>query len=197
MAQELSDKYKTLFNKYEINTPLRKAHFMAQIHAESGLIPRRESLYYTKLERLKAIFKSGFRNKPDSFVEQYLKSSEKLANYVYANRMGNGEEASGDGFKYRGGGFIQLTGKNNYKMLSKDTGIDYLSKPELLETEADSLIASLWFWKKNGLNKYADGDCLDEISDIINIGRVTKEIGDANGYEHRKKWLDHYKKIFK
>ena len=193
---DISVKYKSLFSKYEINTPLRKAHFMAQIDAESGLKPSRESLYYTKVDRLREIFRRPFKNKSDSFIAGYIKNSEKLANYVYANRMGNGNESSGDGFKYRGGGFIQLTGKDNYKKLSKDTGIDYVSKPELLETEADALISAMWFWKKNNLNKYADGDCLDHISDIINIGRITSKVGDANGYKHRKDLLEHYKKIY-
>jgi putative chitinase len=190
------EKYRTLFKNYEINTPLRKAHFMAQIQAESGLIPKRESLYYTSSSRLKKIFKSPFKDKSDSFIEGYTRNTEKLANFVYANRMGNGNECSGDGFKYRGGGFIQLTGKNNYEKLSKDTGIDYINNPELLENEADALISALWFWKKNGLNKHADKDSLDHISDIINIGRITNLVGDANGYEHRLHWLSHYKKIY-
>jgi putative chitinase len=193
---ELAKKYKTLLSNYGINTPLRLAHFFAQIHAESGLVPQRESLYYTSVDRARLIFKTPFKGKTDAFVSKYLYSTQRMANYVYANRMGNGDEKSGDGFAYRGGGFIQLTAKNNYSQLSKDTGVDYINNPQLIENEADSMIAALWFWKKNNLNKYADQDKLDAISDIINLGRVTPKYGDSNGFEHRKKWLTYYKNIF-
>lgn len=100
--------------------------------------------------------------------------------------MGNGSEVSGDGYKYRGRGFIQLTGKDNYKSLSKDTGIDYLNNPDLLLTEYDALNSALWFWNNKGLNMWADKD------DII---AITKKInGGVNGLDHRKQLLSKYKK---
>jgi putative chitinase len=110
--------------------------------------------------------------------------------------MGNGNEASGDGWKYRGRGFIQITGKDNYRLLSKDTRIDYLNNPDWLLREADSMIATLWYWKLIKANAHADRDNLDAISDLINIGRVTAKIGDANGFEHRKEKLRFYKIFF-
>lgn len=196
-ALELTNKYKTLLNKYEINTPLRLQHFWAQVDTESKLKSVRESLYYTKISGLRGAFKTPFKGKSDAFVSQYLKNSIKCANYVYANRGGNGNEASGDGFKFRGGGMLQTTFYDGYKQLKKDTGIDFINNPDLILEEANGLIAALNYWKNNGLNKFADQDNLDAISDIINIGSKTKTVGDANGYKERKENLEKYKKIFK
>lgn len=182
---ELYNKYKTLFNKYEIITYLRIAHFMAQIEHESHLKPISENLNYSK-EGLLKIFSKYFNLETASV---YARKPEKIANKVYANRMGNGNELSGDGWKYRGRGFIQLTGKDNYKNLSKDTGIDFLNKPDLLLEEANALIAALWFWKKNNINKQADLDNIINVTKIIN--------GGTNGIEDRKKLLLKYKNLLK
>lgn len=189
----LALRYRSLLNSYGINTPLRLAHAFTQFDAENGgLVAKEESLYYKTIESLRKTFYTPFKGKTDEFVSQYLRNSEKCANYVYANRMGNGNEASGDGFKYRGRGF-QITGKNNYIKLSKDTRIDYLSNPELLNREADAVISMCWYWKSINANKYADEDNLDAISDLINIGRITEKYGDANGFQHRKELLRKYK----
>lgn len=191
----LNEKYKSLFNAYHVNTPLRIAHFMAQAEAESGLKSVRESCYYKTVDSLREIFHSPFLNKSDAFVSQYLKNTEKCANYVYANRGGNGDEKSGDGFKYRGGGMFQNTFKNGYLTLTKDTRIDFSSNPDIITIEANGVIAALNYWSKNKLNDFADKDDLDSISDLINRGRVTPKYGDANGFKHRKELLDKYKKI--
>ena len=189
-------KYKTLLNSYYMTTASRLQHFFAQFHAENGgLIPREESCYYTTIEGLRKAFYSPLKGKPDAFVAQYLRNSQKCANYVYAGRMGNGNEASGDGFKFRGRGF-QLTGRDNYLRFSKDTGIDALNNPELLNLEVNALISGLWFWKVNGLNKYADLNteaAFDSICDIINKGRLTIAIGDAHHYSKRKELLSFYR----
>lgn len=192
---KLLKKYKTLLNKYEINTPKRQAMFLAQIEHESNFKPKAESLYYTTVEGLRKTFYSPFKGMSDSFVALYLRNSEKCANYVYSKRMGNGSVGSGDGYRYRGRGFIQITGYNNYKALSEATGIDYVSNPDLLLNEADSMISALWFWSVNNLNKYADIGDLDAVSDIINIGRRTNLKGDANGYKHRKELYVKYCKL--
>lgn len=193
---KLYEKYKTLFKKYQINTPLRKVHFMATREAENGLgKPVRESCYYKTIDSLRETFKSPFRGKSDAFVSQYLKNTEKCANYVYANREGNGNEESGDGHKYRGGGDFQTTFYNGYLRLAKSTGIPFDENPDLILEEANSLISALEYWRSNNLNKYADEDNLDAIADIVNIGRRTIKIGDANGYKHRKKCVDKWKKI--
>lgn len=187
-------KYKTLLNSFYINTKLRYDHFMAQIEHESGLKLVRENMYYKTIEGLRETFKSPFAGKSDSFVRQYLRNPEKCANYVYANRNGNGSEASGDGWKYRAGGYIGVTGRGNYLVLSKDTGIDFVGNPDLMLEEVNSLISALWYWKNHNLNAYADKDDLESISDIINIGSKTKKLGDSNGFADRKELYGKYKK---
>lgn len=194
---ELANKYKTLLSTNGINTQLRLSHFFAQIHHESGLKLVRESCYYTKIEGLRKTFKTPFLGKYDSFVSQYLRNSEKCANYVYANRGGNGNVASGDGYKYRGGGYLQNTFKDMYQVLTNETGIDFVNNPDLILIEANALICALWYWNKHNLNSFADKDDLDAISDIINMGHPTAKKGDANGYVDRKEKLDYYKEIFK
>lgn len=193
-ALELSIKYKTLLNKYEVNTPLRLAHFFAQITHESGLKPIQENLNYSK-EGLLKTFKKYFPT--IGAATPYHRKPMEIANKVYANRMGNGDEKSEDGWKYRGRYFIQITGKDNYIALQKATGIDYADNPDEHLNEVDSMIAALWYWKVNKLNILADKDNLDAVSDVINLGRVTPKVGDSNGYADRLAKLIEYKKIFK
>lgn len=195
-ALELSKKYKTLLNKNEINTPIRLSHFFAQLDHESNLIPKRESLYYTTIENARAVFKTPFKGKTDAFVHLYLKNSVKMANYVYANRMGNGNEASGDGYKNRGGGYMQHTGANEMKILKARTGLDFVSNPDLLKEESNAMIAAIDFWNRRNLSSFADQDNLDGISDLINIGKLTVTYGDANGFKKRKEKLNYYKTVF-
>lgn len=182
---ELAKKYRTILGKAEINTPLRLAHFFAQIHHESNLKPVQENLNYSAKSLLR-VFRKYFQTY--SMAKQYARRPEKIANRVYANRMNNGSEESGDGWKYRGRGFIQITGKANYTELSKDKGIDYVSNPDLLLTEADSMVSAIWFWNKRRLNRFADNDDIYTITKRIN--------GGYNGFRHRQKLLKHYKKIF-
>lgn len=171
-------KYKTLLNSYHVNTPLRLAHFMAQIEHESGLKPISENLNYSAAGLAKT-FKKYFAT--IELANKYQRNPEKIANKVYANRMGNGNEESGDGWKYRGRGFLQITGHDNYLMLSKDTRIDCFDNPDLLLEEANAMISALWFWNKNKLNALADLDNIETITNRIN--------GGFNGLEHRKEVL--------
>lgn len=192
---DFKNKYKSLLLKWEIDTKLRYCMFVAQLKAESGLKLTRENMMYTTITQLRKTFYTPFKGKSDAFVSQYLRNPQKLANYVYANRGGNGNEASGDGWKYRAGGYIGITHRNNYAKLSKDTGIDFLNNPDLILIEANALIASLWFWKEQKLNYWADRGNLDAVSDLINIGQRTVTVGDANGYEHRKKYYEELLKM--
>src|SRR5690606_13433976 len=121
-------------------------------------------------------------------AKEYARKPEKIANRVYANRGGNGNETSGDGWKYRGRGFIQLTLKDNYKALSNATGIDYVSNPDLLLNEADAMISALWYWNKRNLNKYADVGDLKGATRVIN--------GGYNGLADRQQKYDKYLKEF-
>lgn len=179
----LYQKYKSLFNKYEVNSSMRIAHFMAQIEHESNLKPISENLNYSK-EGLLKVFPKYFSK---DNVDQFSRNPQKTANKVYANRMGNKGEHSGDGWRYRGRGFIQLTGFNNYKALSEASEIDYINNPDLLLTEKDALIAALWFWSNNSLNQLADKDDITTITKRIN--------GGLNGIDDRKKKLLKWKKV--
>jgi len=181
---ELSTKYKTLLGKYGINTPLRLAHFFSQLAHESNLKPISENLNYSA-KGLRQTFGKYFT---ELEAIKYQRKPEMIANRVYANRMGNGNEASGDGWKFRGRGFIQLTGKSNYFLLSKDVKIDYLNEPDLLLNESDAMVASLWFWKRNNLNAFADSDDINMITKRVN--------GGFNGINHRKELLEKYKKTY-
>ena len=196
-AFELSTKYKTVLDKGGINTPRRLAHFWAQMDHESNLVSKRESLYYTKVANARGAFYTPFKGKSDTFVTGYLKDSVKMANYVYANRMGNGDVKSGEGFKYRGGGFLQHTGKDEYRILEARLGIDFVANPDLILEEPNAILAAIDGWNRRGLSRYADLDDIDTISDIINIGRSTKIYGDANGFADRLKKYKAYKIEFK
>ena len=183
-AIELSKKYATLLKKYGVTTAKRKAMFFAQLDHESGLKPISENLNYSA-DRLLVVFPKYF-TKND--VGQFARNPEKIANRVYANRMGNGNQNSGDGWKYRGRGFIQLTGKSNYSALSKDVGVDYVSNPDLLLNEADAMIAACWFWLKNKLNESADWGDVEGATRIIN--------GGVNGLADREEKYQKYLKVF-
>jgi putative chitinase len=193
----LDEKYRTLLERYGITSTLQKAHFMAQLEHESGLKPKRESLYFTSIDGLRNTFYTPFKNKTDSFVRSFLRNSEHCANYVYANRGGNGDQSTGDGFKFRGGGLLQNTFRDGYKWLSEKTGIDFVNNTDLILVEENAMLAACLFWKENGLNKYADLDDLDGVSDLINKGRKTDKIGDSNGYSHRSECLRKWKLILK
>jgi putative chitinase len=172
--------------KYNINTPLRIQHFLAQIYTESGgLTVFKENLNYSNTG-LRRVFGKYFT---ELQALHYQRKPEMIANRVYANRLGNGPESSGDGWKYRGKGAIQITGKANYQSLSNDLGVDFVTNPQLLETIPYSIISAGWFWDKAKLNAVADKD------DVLAVSR--KINGGTNGLDHRKKWLEHFKKVIK
>ena len=173
--------------KFQINTPLRQAHFLAQLLHESGNLQfLKENLNYSA-KGLATTFKKYFLT--EAIATPYARQPDKIANKVYGGRMGNGPEASGDGAKFKGRGYIQLTGRDNYTALAKDTGVDFVSHPELLETVQYAALSAGWFWNKNGLNTYADKD------DILTI---TKRInGGTNGLDDRTAKLVKIKTIIK
>lgn len=193
----LTAKYKSLFNKFNVNTPLRLAHFMGQISAESGLKPIEENLRYSR-KRILEVFKKYFPNPGDAVFAEY--NPQYLANRVYSNRMGNGDANSGDGYRFRGRGFIQLTGRNNYTALTKwaqnnGINVDYVKNPDLLLTEADAVISALYFWESNNINAYADKDNVISVSRIINIGNVNSTLM-PHGLSDRKRETEKFKKLF-
>lgn len=178
-------------HKYNINTPLRISHFLAQVmHESANLSATKENLNYSK-EGLLKTFSRYFNN---TTAGMYARQPEKIASKVYANRMGNGNEVSQDGWKYRGQGYLQLTGKDNYKALSKELGVDFVEHPELLQTPQYAFMSAGSYWNKTNLNKYADMNKIDSISDLINLGHLTAKTGDAIGYSDR---VDKFNKIYK
>ena len=149
---------------YEINTSQRISMFLAQIgHESGGLRTIKENLNYSA-ERLKVIFPKYFRGVDTT---AYARNPAKIANYVYANRMGNGPVESGDGYRYRGRGLIQLTGKSNYQAFAADMEMDLDEAVVWLDTPEGAAWSAGWFWDSRELNDLADkGDVL----------RVTKKI---------------------
>jgi putative chitinase len=172
-------------DKFEINTPLRLAHFLAQCgHESGGFRLVKENLNYSA-KGLQGIFKKYFPTA--ALAEQYARKPEKIANKVYGNRMGNGPEASGDGAKYCGRGYIQLTGKTNYQAFFKSIGADVNTDPTLVATQYP-LASAAWFFSKNGLHKIADGGATDAV-----VTSVTKRVnGGTIGLADRIKHFKEY-----
>ena len=176
--------------KFEINTPLRLAHFLAQCgHESGGFKVLRENLNYGA-KGLRSIFSKYFPT--DALALAYERKPEKIANKVYANRMLNGDEASGDGYKFCGRGFIQLTGKENYTNFGKAIGIDLTATPDLVATQYP-LMSAAWFFHKNGLHKMADGGATETV-----VTSVTKRVnGGVIGLPDRIKHFNEYYNLLK
>lgn len=146
----------------------RQAAFLAQCaHESAEFTAVKENLNYSGTA-LRNIFGKYFRT--DELVAQYARKPERIANRVYANRMGNGNEASGDGWRFRGRGLIQLTGRNNYTACGNDLQINLIDNPEWLETPQGAVKSALWFWNRNDLNSYADVEDIRGMTKRINGG---------------------------
>jgi len=171
---------------FEINIAFRPHHFLAQAaHESMGFQKFTENLNYSS-DRLLQVFPKYFRNTNPG---AYHRQPEKIANRVYANRMGNGPEESGDGWDYRGRGIFQLTGKNNYRTMSEKIGLDLVGNPDLAADPENAVLIACHFWDINNLNRFADLD------DIL---AVTKRInGGTHGLDDRKVWLRRAKMIFR
>ena len=170
---------------YEINNKQRISMFLAQVgHESGGLRTIKENLNYSA-DRLKVIFPKYFRGVDTT---QFAKNPAKIANRVYANRMGNGDEASGDGYRYCGRGLIQLTGKSNYQAFAADMSWPLEEATEWLSTEEGAEWSAGWFWDSRELNQWADKN------DILT---VTKKInGGTIGLEDRKSHYEAALEIF-
>lgn len=173
--------------RYNINTPNRIRAFLSQIGHESGQLSAVvENLNYSA-KALRSVFGKYF--KTDAEAEQYARKPEAIANVVYANRMGNGDTESGDGWKYRGRGLIQLTGKNNYdkatnEMYALPLGVDFVDEPDLLATPGYAAQSAAWYWETNGLNALADQ--LGGADDTEVFKAITKRInGGYKGLDDR------------
>jgi len=170
-----------LLPDYDINTPLRVAHFIAQCAHESGnFVFIKENLNYGAPGLMKT-FKRYFPTQ--ELAQQYAKQPEKIANRVYANRMGNSDEASGDGWRYCGRGLIQLTGKDNYTFFAGSLGISVEDASEYLATFEGAAQSACWYWEQNNLNRFADANDVRGLTRAINGGYI--------GLEDRQKHTEH------
>ena len=171
--------------KFQINTPLRLAHFLAQCgHESGGFKATQENLNYSA-KGLNGIFKKYFPTLESALP--YERKPEKIANKVYGGRMGNGLEASGEGYKFRGRGYIQLTGKENYTAFGKAIGEDILANPDKVASTY-ALLSAAWFFSKNGLHKMADGGATDAVVTSITKRVNGGTIGLADRIKHFKEY---------
>jgi putative chitinase len=158
------------FAKYDINTPQRQAAFIGQCaHESNNFKTLEENLNYSAAALM--------RTWPSRFntiivADAYANKPEKIANKVYGGRMGNGDEESGDGWKYHGRGLIQLTGKENYEHCGSGIGVDLLGNPNLLVTPEYAALSAGWFWNRKGLNSLADKQDYVTMTQRINGGTL-------------------------
>lgn len=167
------DALNKLLPDYEINTPQRVAAFIAQCAHESGyFVFLKENLNY----RAESLMRTWPRHFPTmEIANQYARQPERIANRAYANRMGNGDEASGDGWRYAGKGLIQLTGKNNYEAFAESIETPVEEIPAYLETFEGAVQSACWFWETNGLNRFADNNDILTLTKRINGGTIGLE----------------------
>jgi putative chitinase len=166
---------------YEINTPQRVAAFMAQCaHESGGFKALKENLNYRAVT-LRKVFPKYFPT--DDLANQFAGKQEMIANRVYANRMGNGNEASGDGYRYCGRGLIQLTGHDNYQAFAESIETPIEELPEYLATFEGALQSACWFWETNNLNQFADTGDILTMTKRINGGTIGLE-DRTNHYQH-------------
>lgn len=170
-----------LMPDYEINTPQRIAHFVAQCAHESGnFVFLQENLNYRAVS-LRKTFPKYFPT--DQLAQQYANKPEMIANRVYANRMGNSDEASGDGWRYRGRGLIQLTGRDNYTFFAASLSIDIMDCVQYMATFEGAAQSACFFWEQNRLNRFADANDVRGLTRAINGGYI--------GLEDRIKHTEH------
>lgn len=165
--------FQQLLPDYDINTPLRVAHFIAQCAHESGSFNFIEENLNYRAASLMATFKKYFPSM--EIAQQYEKQPKKIANRVYANRMGNGDEASGDGWTYRGRGLIQLTGKDNYTFFAGSLGIPVEEAADYMATFEGAAQSACFFWEQNKLNRFADANDVRGLTKAINGGYIGLE----------------------
>jgi putative chitinase len=172
------DQIPQVMEKFKIDTPLRMSHFLAQCAHESGNFKfMSENLNYSA-KGLMGVFKKYFPT--EAIAKQYERKPEKIANKVYASRMGNGDEASGEGGKFKGRGYIQLTGKQNYQAFFKSVGMPIDTDPNSVAT-IYPLLSAAWFWNSRNLNAIADKGATNQV-----VTDITKKVnGGTHGLEDR------------
>ena len=182
----LADAFNETFERFGIVTPAQQASWIGQCGHECGNFRiMEENLNYRAATLLKLFPQTPKRQwgfTPES-AAAYEKQPQKIANRIYGNRMGNRDEASGDGWRFRGSGFLQLTGHSNFYHAGKALGVDFVMQPELVRTPRYAAQTAGWFWQTHKLNQYADSGDILTMTKRINGGTI--------GLEDRKKHITH------
>lgn len=175
------DALNATFERFDISTPVRQAAFIGQCGHECGNFRILEENLNYRAETLMKLWKSRFPT--IEVANEYAKNPKKIANKVYSSRMGNRDEASGDGYRFRGRGCIQLTGSANYHHAGQALGVDFIMEPDLVATPQYAALTAGWFWNTHKLNQFAD---------VRDFKTMTKKInGGFIGLEDRIKHINH------
>jgi len=169
------------FQRFNISTPIRQASFIGQCGHECGNFKVLEENLNYRAETLMKLWSKRFPTL--EIANQYAKNPKKIANMVYSNRMGNRDEVSGDGYRFRGRGCIQLTGHANYFHAGKACGMDFVMEPDLVATPMYAAMTAGWFWNTHKLNQYADQQDYITMTKKINGGTI--------GLDDRIKHINH------
>lgn len=184
--------------RFDINTPKRLACFLANVMVESrGLTVLTENLNYSAAG-LATTWPTLYAHNgaPNAMANALARRPDKIANYTYANKNGNGSVDSGDGWKYRGRGPNMVTFRNNYEAYGKELGLDLVGNPDQVATIDIGFLVSCCHWHLNNINKFADILDFDGVCDMINIGRKTTKFGDAIGFVDRNAAFQKLRKVF-
>lgn len=181
IGAEWLDALNDTFARFEINTPYRQAAFIGQCGHECGNFRILEENLNYRAETLMKLWPKRFPTR--EIADQYARNPKKIANMVYSNRMGNRDEASGDGYRFRGRGCIQLTGHANYFHAGKALGVDFVMEPDLVATPKYAALTAGWFWDTHKCNYMADTKNWEKLTRKINGGLI--------GLADRVKHIDH------
>jgi len=183
-AKAFAEPLKAAMALFDISTDARIAAFLAQAMIESQSFTRlEENLFYTTPARIDAVF---IAVKSIEEATLYVRNPQRLANKVYANRNGNGDEASGDGWVFRGRGLFQLTGRANYKAASEGVGLGavYVQRPELVSQPSDASLTAAWYWSSRGCNQLIDAGNFDATTRLINGPAMLHKHERAAAFHH-------------
>ena len=187
IGSEWVDALNSTFQRFDISTPLRQAAFIGQCGHECGQFKVLEENLNYRAETLMKLWSKRFPTL--EIANQYARNPKKIANMVYSNRMGNRDEASGDGYRFRGRGCIQLTGSANYFHAGQACSVDFIMEPDLVATPMYAALTAGWFWDTHKLNRFADS--MDYLT-------MTKKInGGTIGLQDRIKHINHALEVLK
>lgn len=166
-AREFERPLRLAMSRFDITTPARQAAFLAQAVVESARLTRlEENLRYTTPERIRQVFPSRVRTMAEA--APLVRNPQALANWVYAGRLGNGSVATGDGWRFRGRGIFQLTGRQNYERASIGLGVDFVQLPDFVARPDYACLSAAWYWQSAGCSALADAGHFDRITRAIN-----------------------------